>query len=150
MSLLLCVLHCNQRKTRCVCAVAAAGDIVLVSFSYRVNAFGFLALPQLSATDPRGTSGNYGILDHQLALTWVQQNIAAFGAYRCMRIAHTDYTRYCACNFQVLVPVSLYSEHVKHCDIISASDANVQCVSDVSVQCDRNSDEHIDCDTHNL
>jgi para-nitrobenzyl esterase len=47
--------------------------------SYRTNAFGFMALPELAQEDPRGVSGNYGILDQQLALQWVQQNIAAFG-----------------------------------------------------------------------
>merc|ERR1712232_922564 len=47
--------------------------------NYRLNIFGYLALPELSAVDPRGVSGNYGITDQQLTLRWVQQNIRAFG-----------------------------------------------------------------------
>ena len=37
-------------------------EIVLVALNYRLNSFGFLALDELSKTDPRGSSGNYGIL----------------------------------------------------------------------------------------
>ena len=59
--------------------LAETGQIVLVSLNYRLAAFGFLAHPALSAADPRGVSGNYGILDQQQALQWVQRNIGAFG-----------------------------------------------------------------------
>ena len=55
------------------------GEVVLVAFNYRLNSFGYFALRELSAIDPRGVSGNYGILDCQKALQWVQQNIAMFG-----------------------------------------------------------------------
>ena len=54
-------------------------DIVLVVPNYRVAAFGFLTHPALDRTDPRGVSGNYGLLDQQLALRWVAENVAAFG-----------------------------------------------------------------------
>eukprot|EP00931_Biecheleriopsis_adriatica_P039434 TRINITY_DN22551_c0_g1_i1.p1 TRINITY_DN22551_c0_g1~~TRINITY_DN22551_c0_g1_i1.p1 ORF type:complete len:571 (+),score=79.44 TRINITY_DN22551_c0_g1_i1:70-1782(+) len=54
-------------------------DHVLVAMNYRLNIFGYLALPELSAVDPRGVSGNYGITDQQLALKWVRQNIKEFG-----------------------------------------------------------------------
>merc|ERR1712176_160845 len=50
-------------------------DHVLVAMNYRLNIFGYLSLPELSAVDPRGVSGNYGITDQQLALHWVQENI---------------------------------------------------------------------------
>ncbi len=33
------------------------GRIVSVSFNYRLNAFGYLALDVLSSNDPRGSSG---------------------------------------------------------------------------------------------
>eukprot|EP00965_Chrysotila_dentata_P244662 6206100-Pleurochrysis_carterae.AAC.2 len=52
---------------------------VLVSFNYRLNVFGFLALPELSAADYRGVSGNYAITDLLLLLRWVRQHIHAFG-----------------------------------------------------------------------
>jgi para-nitrobenzyl esterase len=60
-------------------ALAAAGPVVVVSLNYRLGALGFLAHPALSAEDDRGVSGNYGLLDQQAALRWVQDNVAGFG-----------------------------------------------------------------------
>jgi para-nitrobenzyl esterase len=57
----------------------ARQGIVSVTINYRLSAFGFLALPELSAEAPYKASGNYGFLDQRAALTWVQKNIAAFG-----------------------------------------------------------------------
>jgi para-nitrobenzyl esterase len=57
----------------------AKKGIVYVSFNYRLNAFGFMAHPNLSAESEDGVSGNYGILDQIKALEWIQKNIAAFG-----------------------------------------------------------------------
>ncbi|CAK9082779.1 unnamed protein product [Durusdinium trenchii] len=54
-------------------------DCVLVAMNYRLGIFGYLALKELATVDPRGSSGNLGITDQQLALHWVQENIAAFG-----------------------------------------------------------------------
>lgn len=51
--------------------------VVLVTFNYRLGAFGYLAHPAL--TEEAGTSGNYGLLDQAAALAWVRDNIAAFG-----------------------------------------------------------------------
>ncbi|CAK0857900.1 unnamed protein product, partial [Prorocentrum cordatum] len=59
--------------------IVAGGELILVAMNYRLNVFGFLALAELSAADPRGASGNYAILDQQLALRWVRDNIHAFG-----------------------------------------------------------------------
>jgi para-nitrobenzyl esterase len=59
--------------------LAARGNVVVVSMNYRLGAFGFLAQSALSATNPAGVSGNYGLLDQRAALQWVQQNIAGFG-----------------------------------------------------------------------
>ena len=55
----------------------AERGVVLVSISYRVGPFGFLAAPQL-AREGKGT-GNYGLLDMIAALQWVKKNIEAFG-----------------------------------------------------------------------
>ncbi len=59
-------------------AMAKKG-IVVVTCNYRLNIFGFLAHPELSAEAPYKASGNYGMLDQSAALKWVQKNIAAFG-----------------------------------------------------------------------
>lgn len=59
-------------------ALAKKG-IVVVSINYRVNVFGFLAHPELSAESPTKSSGNYGLLDQIAALHWVKENIQYFG-----------------------------------------------------------------------
>jgi carboxylesterase type B len=59
--------------------LALGGQVLLISINYRLGAFGFLAHPVLGEVDPRGVSGNYGILDQQLALQWVQRNAHNFG-----------------------------------------------------------------------
>ncbi len=53
--------------------LAASGNVVVVTLNYRLGALGFLAVPELSLT------GNFGIQDQRLALSWVARNIAAFG-----------------------------------------------------------------------
>ncbi|OJJ44455.1 hypothetical protein ASPZODRAFT_135279 [Penicilliopsis zonata CBS 506.65] len=57
----------------------ASKGIVVVTLNYRVGILGFLATPELSAESGHNSSGNYGILDQNAALKWVQENIAAFG-----------------------------------------------------------------------
>ena len=56
----------------------AQRGVVLVSISYRVGVFGFLATPALSRESGHG-SGNYGLLDQIAGLKWVKANIAKFG-----------------------------------------------------------------------
>jgi para-nitrobenzyl esterase len=51
--------------------------VIVVTVNYRVGVLGFCALPELEAQN--GRSVNAGILDQNLALKWVQENIAAFG-----------------------------------------------------------------------
>lgn len=59
-------------------AMAKKG-IVVVTANHRLNVFGFLSHPELSAEAPYKASGNYGLLDQAAALKWVKQNIAQFG-----------------------------------------------------------------------
>ena len=57
----------------------AKKGVIVVTFNYRLNVFGFLAHPKLTAESPHLASGNYGLMDQIAALEWVQKNIAAFG-----------------------------------------------------------------------
>ncbi|RKS75652.1 para-nitrobenzyl esterase [Motilibacter peucedani] len=57
--------------------LVADTGVIGVSMNYRLGVFGFLATSQLTAEG--GQSGNYGFLDQQAALRWVQRNIRAFG-----------------------------------------------------------------------
>jgi para-nitrobenzyl esterase len=49
----------------------AAKEVTVVTFNYRLGAFGFLAHDQVGA--------NFGVLDYVAALNWVRKNIAGFG-----------------------------------------------------------------------
>ncbi|XP_021487358.1 carboxylesterase 3 isoform X1 [Meriones unguiculatus] len=54
-------------------ALAAYGDVVVVTVQYRLGVFGFLS------TGDKHMPGNRGLLDVVAALRWVQGNIAPFG-----------------------------------------------------------------------
>ena len=54
------------------------GHIIVVTINYRLGALGWLAHPLLDNGTPN-SSGNYGLMDQQFAMRWVNRNIAAFG-----------------------------------------------------------------------
>ncbi|KAJ6511996.1 Carboxylesterase [Mycena vitilis] len=55
-------------------SLASNQSVVVVSFNYRTNVFGFPESPDLPLA-----GNNLGFLDQELAFQWVQQNIAQFG-----------------------------------------------------------------------
>ena len=57
----------------------AQKGIVALTVNYRLGIFGFFIHPELTTESVHHASGNYGLLDQQAALKWVQENIAAFG-----------------------------------------------------------------------
>lgn len=56
----------------------ARRGIVVVTVSYRLNVFGFLAHPELTAESPEAPT-NFGHLDQLAGIEWTRRNIAAFG-----------------------------------------------------------------------
>ncbi|KAK4494222.1 hypothetical protein PRZ48_014520 [Zasmidium cellare] len=55
-------------------SMAANQDVVVVTFGYRINAFGFSNAPEIPVAEQ-----NVGFYDQRLALSWVRSNIQAFG-----------------------------------------------------------------------
>ena len=53
--------------------LALGGDVIVVTFNYRLGALGFFSTADSTMT------GNYGLKDQRLVLTWVHENIREFG-----------------------------------------------------------------------
>ncbi len=56
----------------------ASRGVILVSIGYRLNLFGFLAHPELTAENPDAPT-NFALLDQAAAIKWCRRNIANFG-----------------------------------------------------------------------
>ncbi len=59
-------------------ALAADGNVVVVTFNYRLGALGYLADPRL-APEAGAPWANWGLADQVAALRWVRECIGAFG-----------------------------------------------------------------------
>jgi para-nitrobenzyl esterase len=59
-------------------ALARRGDVVVVTINYRLGLFGFLRGIDVCA-EALPSTGNEGLFDQLAALTWVKEEIAAFG-----------------------------------------------------------------------
>lgn len=57
--------------------LAQAGDVVVVTVNHRLNVFGFLDMSDFG--EDYKNSANAGIADLVAALSWIKENIAAFG-----------------------------------------------------------------------
>ncbi|KAF6123586.1 carboxyl ester lipase [Phyllostomus discolor] len=53
--------------------IATRGNVIVVTFNYRVGPLGFLS------TGDSNLPGNYGLRDQHMAIAWVKRNIVAFG-----------------------------------------------------------------------
>uniref|UniRef100_A0A8C8T7S3 Carboxylic ester hydrolase n=1 Tax=Peromyscus maniculatus bairdii TaxID=230844 RepID=A0A8C8T7S3_PERMB len=53
--------------------IATRGNVIVVTFNYRVGPLGFLS------TGDANLPGNFGLRDQHMAIAWVKRNIAAFG-----------------------------------------------------------------------
>jgi para-nitrobenzyl esterase len=57
----------------------AKQGVIVVTVNYRLGRAGWFAHPALTAENPGGLLGNYGLMDQIKALEWVRDNIKAFG-----------------------------------------------------------------------
>ena len=57
----------------------AKQGVILISINYRLGRLGHFAFPALSREHPEEPKGSYAFMDQIAALSWVKQNISAFG-----------------------------------------------------------------------
>jgi para-nitrobenzyl esterase len=68
----------NGESTEYDASKLVAEGVIVVTINYRLGMLGFLAHPSID-NGAGVASTNYGLLDQQLAMQWVQDNIGSFG-----------------------------------------------------------------------
>lgn len=79
--------------------LAAAENIIVASMNYRLGALGFLSLPPYAP-------GNIGLWDQHLALSWLRENLAAFGGDPARLTLGGQSAGAASVGFHLLSPVS--------------------------------------------
>ncbi|MBN2222982.1 MAG: carboxylesterase family protein, partial [Vallitaleaceae bacterium] len=62
-----------------VCNKLAEAGVIVITLNYRLGGFGFLCHPLLGVEGENEAGGNYGLWDQIAAISWVKENIEAFG-----------------------------------------------------------------------
>ncbi|XP_070546351.1 acetylcholinesterase-like [Ptychodera flava] len=79
--------------------LAAIGDVIVVTFNYRLGPLGFLS------TGDEHAPGNYGLLDQMAAVQWVHDNIEAFGGDKDMVTLFGNSAGSLSCEYMLLSPL---------------------------------------------
>ncbi|NP_955901.2 carboxyl ester lipase, tandem duplicate 1 precursor [Danio rerio] len=78
--------------------MADRGNVIVVTFNYRVGALGFMS------TGDDGIPGNYGLWDQHAAISWVHRNIKAFGGNPDNITLFGESAGAASVNFQIITP----------------------------------------------
>ncbi|XP_073680424.1 bile salt-activated lipase [Garra rufa] len=78
--------------------MADRGNVIVVTFNYRVGSLGFLSSGDADAP------GNYGLWDQHAAISWVHRNIKAFGGNPDNLTIFGESAGAASVNFQILSP----------------------------------------------
>jgi len=57
----------------------AGQPVVVATMNYRINVFGFMGSQALAERSPGDGTGNYGLQDQRLAITWLRDHVSSFG-----------------------------------------------------------------------
>ena len=83
---------------------AATQDVVIVTFNYRVNVFGFVNFGAIDSAFEG--SGYLGLKDQVAALTWVKENISAFGGNPDNVTIFGESAGAISCMMQMVIPAA--------------------------------------------
>ena len=84
--------------------IAASDDVVVVTINYRLNVFGFMNLASLDSAF--ADTGYLGIKDQIAALTWVKENISAFGGNPDNVTIFGESAGAISCMMQMVIPAA--------------------------------------------